>query len=59
MEWLDYIAEESVKIWGALQISYTDFIRTTEADHQAFVQKVLKGVYEEKDSRKKEKDSDF
>jgi hypothetical protein len=46
MERLDYVADESVNIWKELQISYTDFIRTTEADHHAFVQKVLKGIYD-------------
>jgi methionyl-tRNA synthetase len=46
MERLDYVADESVKTWEALQISYTDFIRTTEPDHHAFVQKVLKSIYE-------------
>jgi methionyl-tRNA synthetase len=45
-EWLDYVAEESKKIWGELQISYTDFIRTTDSDHHIFVQKVLKEIYE-------------
>jgi methionyl-tRNA synthetase len=45
MERLDYVADESKKIWQELQISYTDFIRTTEADHHAFVQKVLTSIY--------------
>ena len=44
MERLDYVAVESVRIWKELQISYTDFIRTTEADHHAFVSEVLKQV---------------
>ncbi|MDR2189832.1 MAG: methionine--tRNA ligase [Candidatus Peribacteria bacterium] len=46
MERLDYVAEESKKTWQELQISYTDFIRTTQADHHVFVQKVLKKIYE-------------
>jgi methionyl-tRNA synthetase len=46
MEWLDYVADESKKVWEELQISYTDFIRTTEADHHVFVQEVLKQIYE-------------
>ena len=45
MEFLDEIADGSVKIWDALNISYTDFIRTTEPRHHAFVQKVLSKVY--------------
>ncbi|GHW02303.1 methionine--tRNA ligase [candidate division SR1 bacterium] len=43
-EWLDYVAGESVQIWDELKISYTDFIRTTDADHGAFVQGVLKEI---------------
>ncbi|MDR0281864.1 MAG: class I tRNA ligase family protein [Candidatus Peribacteria bacterium] len=46
IERLDYVAEESVKIWDELQISYTNFIRTTEADHHSFVRGVLKRVRE-------------
>jgi methionyl-tRNA synthetase len=45
-ERLDYVADESKKIWEELQISYTDFIRTTDKDHHAFVQKVLQQIYE-------------
>jgi methionyl-tRNA synthetase len=45
MEFLDEIADGSIKIWDALNISYTDFIRTTESRHHAFVQKVLSKVY--------------
>ena len=46
MTFLDEIAEGSEKIWKELDISYTDFIRTTDEDHHAFVQKVLKSIYE-------------
>lgn len=46
-ERLDYIAEESEKTWKELQISYTDFVRTTGEDHHQFVQNVLKKIYEE------------
>ncbi|GHV24915.1 hypothetical protein FACS1894176_02240 [Bacteroidia bacterium] len=49
LEFLDEIAEGSVKVWKELDISYTDFIRTTDSDHHAFVQSVLKKIYE-KDS---------
>jgi methionyl-tRNA synthetase len=45
-ERLDYVAEESLKAWETLQISYTDFIRTTEPDHHTFVQKVLQDIYD-------------
>jgi methionyl-tRNA synthetase len=45
LEFLDEIAEGSVKIWKELDISYTDFIRTTDKDHHAFVQSVLEKIY--------------
>jgi methionyl-tRNA synthetase len=46
LEFLNEIAEGSVKTRNELQISYTDFIRTTDKDHHAFVQSVLKKIYE-------------
>lgn len=46
MEFLDEIAEGSKEIWKELDITYTDFIRTTEADHHAFVQAQLQKIYE-------------
>ncbi|HCB51366.1 TPA: hypothetical protein DEP21_02200 [Patescibacteria group bacterium] len=46
MVFLDEIADGSLKIWKTLDISYTDFIRTTEARHAAFVQKILQKIYD-------------
>ena len=49
MTFLDEIADGSLKIWEALDISYTDFIRTTEARHHEFVQKTLNKIYDKQD----------
>lgn len=46
VERLDYVATESQRIWKELQISYTDFVRTTDADHHHFVQSVLQKIYQ-------------
>lgn len=44
MEFLDFYAGQHQKLWDALQISYTDFIRTSSDKHKAFVQSVLERV---------------
>jgi len=49
MTFLDEIADGSLKIWENLDISYTDFIRTTEARHHEFVQKTLNKIYDKQD----------
>jgi methionyl-tRNA synthetase len=49
MTFLDEIADGSLKIWEDLDISYTDFIRTTEARHHEFVQKTLNKIYDKQD----------
>ena len=49
MTFLDEIADGSLKIWEALDISYTDFIRTTEARHHEIVQKTLNKIYDKQD----------
>lgn len=41
MAYADMMAAEHKAIWDGLNISYTDFIRTTEIRHVEFVQKVL------------------
>lgn len=46
MEFLDDIAVQFIDIWKCLDISYTDFIRTTEPRHHAFVKKVLQKTFE-------------
>lgn len=49
MTFLDEIAEGSLQIWKDLDISYTDFIRTTEHRHHEFVQKTLNIIYDKQD----------
>jgi methionyl-tRNA synthetase len=45
MEFLDDVAKKHKATWDALSISYTDFIRTTEPRHHAFVQEMLEQTY--------------
>ncbi len=45
MDFLDDIASKFISMWKWLDISYTDFIRTTEDRHHKFVQEVLQKTY--------------
>lgn len=45
MEYLDNIAGMHLETWNTLQISYTDFIRTTHPTHQKYVQEILTQAY--------------
>jgi len=45
MEYLDDIAQSHLKTRDALQISYTDFIRTTHPTHQKHVQEILEEAH--------------
>ena len=56
---LDEIAAWSVEIWKELNISYTDFIRTTSEDHKEFVQKMLNKVHDQSDSEPNESNKDI
>ena len=49
MEFLDEIYEGSLQLWKDLEISYTDFIRTTQEDHKQFVQEVIKKIAAKKE----------
>lgn len=49
MEFLDELAQEHKKVRDALQISYTDFIRTTEPRHRKFVQQMLERAHQKGD----------
>lgn len=49
MQFLDEIAVWSLEIWKKLDISYTDFIRTTEDRHHKFVKKVLSKIFDKED----------
>lgn len=63
--YLDDYAHKHLVVWDALDISYTDFVRTTgrsvtsdkrgvdfQYDHHAFVQKILQQVYDKWDINK-------
>lgn len=49
MEYLDEMSPKHQELWSQLQISYTDFIRTTNSDHKTFVQSVLQKTYDQGD----------
>jgi methionyl-tRNA synthetase len=45
-EWTDQVSERFRAAWSALDISYDDFIRTSEPRHYESVQKFLSVIYE-------------
>ena len=45
-EWTDQVSERFREAWAVLNISYDDFIRTTEPRHYSTVQKFLSVIYE-------------
>ena len=45
-EWTDLKSEQFRQAWAALDISYDDFIRTTEPRHYESVQKFLTAIYD-------------
>ena len=45
-EWTDQVSERFRSAWSALDISYDDFIRTSEPRHYESVQKFLSVIYE-------------
>jgi len=48
-EHVNYIAEETKKLWEMLQIDYDDFIRTTEQRHKTVVKKIFEQLLEQDD----------
>ncbi|MCC8081339.1 MAG: methionine--tRNA ligase [Lachnospiraceae bacterium] len=48
-EYVDQIAGEVKFIWDLMNTSYDNFVRTTDADHEAQVQKIFKRLYEQGD----------
>lgn len=48
-EHVDKIAGEVKEIWDMMNTSYDKFIRTTDADHEAVVQKIFRKLYEQGD----------
>jgi methionyl-tRNA synthetase len=45
-EWLDQIVPRWTDVWKALDISYDDFIRTTEARHEGPVQQFVQALHD-------------
>ena len=48
-EFVDNAAAEIKRIWDLMNTSYDKFIRTTDADHEAQVQKIFKRLYDQGD----------
>ena len=48
-EFVDQTAGEIKRIWDLMNTSYDKFIRTTDADHEAQVQKIFKKLYDQGD----------
>jgi methionyl-tRNA synthetase len=45
-EWVDRMEPKWREVWDRLEISYDDYIRTTQARHRAVVERILLAVYE-------------
>ena len=52
--YVDEICENTKKLWEIMDVSYDDFIRTTEPRHQEVVQKIFKRLYDQGDIYKSE-----
>ena len=48
-EFVDNVAGEIRRIWDLMNTSYDKFIRTTDSDHEAQVQKIFKKLYDQGD----------
>ncbi len=48
-EYVDKVAAEIKNIWDIMNTSYDKFIRTTDKDHEAQVQKIFKKLYDQGD----------
>ena len=48
-EFVDNVSTEIKRIWDLMNTSYDKFIRTTDADHGAQVQKIFKKLYDQGD----------
>lgn len=53
-QYVDEIVDDSKKLWKVLGISYDRFIRTTDEDHKACVQKIFQKLYDKGDIYKSE-----
>ena len=48
-EYVDGVSDQIKEVWNSLNTSYDKFIRTTDADHEAAVQKIFTKLYEQGD----------
>ena len=48
-EFVDNVSTDIKRIWDLMNTSYDKFIRTTDADHEAQVQKIFKKLYDQGD----------
>ena len=48
-EHVDYLANETKKLWQLLEIDYDDFIRTTEPRHEQVVEKIFERLLKQDD----------
>ena len=48
-EYVDHVAGQVKAIWDLMNTSYDKFIRTTDVDHEAQVQKIFKRLYDQGD----------
>lgn len=53
-EYLDGMVEDIKRLWNRMEISYDDFIRTTEDRHKTAVQKIFEKLYAKGDIYKSE-----
>ena len=49
IEYLDGMIADIQKLWKTMDISYDDFIRTTEDRHKVIIQKIFTKLYEQGD----------
>ena len=48
-EYVDNVAGEVKRIWGLMNTSYDNFVRTTDEDHEKQVKKIFKKLYDKGD----------
>ncbi|HSH35258.1 methionine--tRNA ligase [Schnuerera sp.] len=48
-EYVDGIVEDIKKLWNMLEVSYDDFIRTTDKEHEKAVKKIFEKLYKQGD----------
>ncbi|MBQ7726435.1 MAG: methionine--tRNA ligase [Clostridia bacterium] len=53
-EYVDDVSSQIKAVWDSLNTSYDKFIRTTDADHEAVIQKIFQKLYEQGDIYKSE-----